>query len=1297
MPIHSFGACNLPFDVSVNSPNVISAVAESTLASPSESAQVSVPVIWNQANDSYYEPDPNGGSFYRYVGSSSQIQNGSAVYFTQPDLTVHSYVKVANLFEDRSVNYYISLNDPSLYKPFGVFENDNVTPNLTSGKIAGRWELISISFPASSSVSSAVSSSYASSSTENNLSEVSYTYTNYSTNQHNLITGNSVRCTTAAGGLTANAVYYVINTSNTNNGSIQLSNSYSDALAGVAITFTSAVTIQFSRQAGWIRVEEGAKAVGNGGDPVTTTGGTGNYWVRNPYSGSTKTRNLLPSYSSTSSYQKGDRVLHNNLVWECLSNQNSSNSLTPANGLVEADLTGKHGAVMAEIPEFYTRKDFFDGYKWFNIKGADVSKDYDLMSFNRSSLPSVNVFSSGTEQNINFMWVIHKSQYNQLSTSERAKFFKHPMFLESSDSQEDRTYRMTAKEAGQVFPSGIVPIEGAGATNYTYKGNYLYFGRKHGFSVGKSIVYIKGISFGTIHYIPELTDGQTYYVADVQDNGKAIAVSLTKNGAIIPITADGIYYRSPGAFSAIVTKQAQNVISVSTTIGSPAYFTTEYDHQLMVGQKVQLFFNGTISNFVSGNFYYVFNPDYNNNTLALASTLENAISGTPINIAASFSFTGCYLKPYVVDNVDNPLIEINGLNTSTNTLTVDWVPGFSNHWLVTGDTVIYTGNITGLTSGAKYFAIYVTDSSIKLASSYLNAIDNIALPISGNVTGSYVVRADYSEVTYSGSCVSKVDFSLGGQNSTYYNLCKVNLDTPYNSYSVGYRAIFYTSYKTVSIPISSFQNNTFYTSTPHNLIDGNAVQLYYKAKPADYMNYNPGSLLFVINSTTNSFQLKSASNGTQAISFSNTTVASDIRVLFFKPTSCKVGGANNPSISGVWYTQNNKIYRMAAGAGNIPTYEQYYYGGWTESQYTTGSQFIFRRQNSNLSYYGVSSVFNNTLSVGMTINFIKNNQVLRFSGVSGLTGVSIDTDYYVINKSSDGTFQLSLSSGSTPIAISGSPSNVYLYPKIFDEVPDGMYYIRVHSDSGITLHRSYSESINNQNPLVITDQPKWSTSKYFVYSFENSSPKVFYGSFIYPYYAFSTYGFFNINNNNSWGSNNLLYLLALSELSTTESRVGGLFFVPNIHNFSSRNTLYRNISSGVYAYTKMTTHWTPVIHSSQQNLLTCIVKGKQFYFYFGLNQVGRTIRLGSSILINKTGSGFFFGLSKPNVNTGLMWSSSNYSVPDGAVPNLFFLYYNTSTIVVLLSTPDSINRLGVQMDMTLNSTYDGHEQQQLTC
>lgn len=51
MPIHSFGNCNLPFDVSVSSPNVISAVAESTLASASESAQVSVPVIWDQGND----------------------------------------------------------------------------------------------------------------------------------------------------------------------------------------------------------------------------------------------------------------------------------------------------------------------------------------------------------------------------------------------------------------------------------------------------------------------------------------------------------------------------------------------------------------------------------------------------------------------------------------------------------------------------------------------------------------------------------------------------------------------------------------------------------------------------------------------------------------------------------------------------------------------------------------------------------------------------------------------------------------------------------------------------------------------------------------------------------------------------------------------------------------------------------------------------------------------------------------------------------------------------------------------
>jgi hypothetical protein len=1076
MPIHGFGDCNLPFDVAVSSPNVISAIVQSSLASPSESAQVSVPVIWDQGNDSYYEPDPNGGNFYRYAASGSQLYNhifvnSSLLYYqTQPDLTYQSYIKVANVFYDKSVNYYIQF-DYSTYRIGGGSDNPSI------GYIAGRWETISCTF--SSNATTSTTYSYALSSTKNSASQI-VTYTqSTATSTHNLITGNSVRCTNpGTTGLILNRIYYIINEGGTNSSSLKLSDSYENALAGVSLTLTNG-TAEFKRQSGWIRIHEGTKYCGNGGDPVTTTNGTGNYWIRNPYNITTKTKSLLPTYNSTAVYSKGDRVISDNKVWECLSSQNSSNAVAPAVSAVEADLTGAHGLVMTEIPEMYLRRDHFDGVTWKNIKGADVSKDYSLMSGNNSLARQLNLLSSGVERDVHFMWVIHKSQFNNLSPAEQSKYLKHPAFMEPSDSESTRTHRLSADEAGQYFPDGIDVYYGSGTT--------IYMNFSHNWVVGKSLFYTRYPSVDGVYTgLSGLSPNTIYYITSA--GSSTISVATSKSGTPITVSGSSFLGRFHGYFNPIVTKNSQQVTSVSTTLNSPAVFTTSSDHQLMVGQKVQLFFTGTIPNFTSGSFYYVLSPNYTNYTLSLATTLSNSLSNTAVNLTGTSSFTDCYLKPYVVDNLDNPLIEFNSIS-STDTLNVDWVPGYNNHWLKTGDTVIYTGQITGLNSGSRYFVINVSPTSIKLASSYLNALSGTAIAVSGSVTSSWVVRANYAEVTYPG-----MDFPIQ----------TINTDTPLsrNSYEVLYSSVFMNEPEGRRLT-ATLSGSTFTTPQNHNLFNGERVFFYFTG--GTITGLTDGSAYHIVNVGSNTFQLSATLNGA-AITTISITGSPSIYFYTLKPVSRKTVGSTSserlePGSVGVWEVTTidgvPHLKRAKAGA------EHSWLGGLYDSSYITGNMVYFNRYNGTVSVgttsYSIASVSSNFISVGVNPNYVVNDQIINFVSVGGLTGVSINTNYKVVNKQADGTFKINDMNGNAVSVTSSGTITASIQSSIFRELKEQFYFINAKGtpDYYFTLHNTYEDALNNANPITnISPQPRFSDSPY--YSGNYSTYGQMYGCFIIP-------------------------------------------------------------------------------------------------------------------------------------------------------------------------------------------------------
>ena len=1084
MPIHGFGDCNLPFDVAVSSPNVISAIVQSSLASPSESAQVSVPVIWDQGNDTYYEPDPNGGNFYRYAASGSQLNNHIFVnssfqyYQTQPDLTYQSYIKVANVFYDKSVNYYIQF-DYSTYRIGGGSDNPSI------GYIAGRWETISCTF--SSNATTSTTYSYALSSTKNSASQI-VTYTqSTATSTHNLITGNSVRCTNpGTTGLILNRIYYIINEGGTNSSSLKLSDSYENALAGVSLTLTNG-TAEFKRQSGWICIHEGTKYCGNGGDPVTTTNGTGNYWIRNPYNITTKTKTLLPTYNSTAVYSKGDRVISDNKVWECLSSQNSSNAVAPAVSTVEADLTGAHGLVMTEIPEMYLRRDHFDGVTWKNIKGADVSKDYSLMSGNNSLARQLNLLSSGVERDVHFMWVIHKSQFNNLSPAEQSKYLKHPAFMEPSDSESTRTHRLSADEAGQYFPDGIDVSSGSGTT--------ISLWYNHNWVVGKSLIYTRNTSVdGFYSGLTGLSPNTIYYITSV--GSSTISVATSKSGTPITVSGSGSWSGFQGYFNPIVTKNLQQVTSVSTTLNSPAVFTTSSDHQLMVGQKVQLFFTGTIPNFTSGSFYYVLSPNYTNYTLSLATTLSNSLSNTALNLTGTSSFTNCYLKPYVVDNLDNPLIEFNSIS-STDTLNVDWVPGYNNHWLKTGDTVIYTGQITGLNSGSRYFVINVSPTSIKLASSYLNALSGTAIAVSGSVTSSWVVRADYAEVTFPG-----MDFPIQ----------TINTDTPLsrNSYEVLYSSVFINEPEGRRLT-ATLSSSTFTTPESHNLFNGERVFFYFTG--GTITGLTDGTAYHIVNVGSNTFQLSATLNGA-AITVSSTGSPS-IYFYTLKPVSRKTVGStssasNFPGSVGIWEvtTINGVSHFKRRKAG----YEHTYTGTVLyDHSYITGNMLYFsishltqevHKQSlyGGITSYSISSVSNNFISVGVNPNYVVNNQIINFVSVGGLNGVATGTNYKVVDKQSDGTFKINTMDGNAVSVTSSGTITASIRSSIFNELKQQFYFINAKGapDYYFTLHPTYLDALNNTNPINISPQPRYSTLPYDTANDGYNHTRIMYGCFVIP-------------------------------------------------------------------------------------------------------------------------------------------------------------------------------------------------------
>lgn len=1112
MTVISFGDA-AEFDVDLKRPNIIASLTAASLATECESAKVTTPLVFDFKKDLYYEEEEAG--YFKEVGSMAEIRSGLKKFKTAPDLTPHSYVKTCLIDDKGLVRFYLSLKaDSYSVVPGRDWSNFNVQmaignwgsevpnrgtgekPNITTAVIAGEVHRIT----AGAKTAGATEDTFVLANqgfrkatgpqtvTNHELS-VELVYSSGSSITHNLITGNAIRCITKPVGsiLKENTIYYAIRVNSTE---FKLSLSYADAIANVSIKGINSVNShEFERQAGWIKIEEGDLFNGNGGD--LSIGGVGNVWVRSPYNKDLNKRVSLGSYVESRTYNKGDRVLktvvdggvNRTYVWECLANQDINNAVEPSLGIVQADLTGLYGEAMLEIPETYIRKDYFDGKKWFNIKGKEVGSDYTILG--KETL--INQFSTtDVEQEFHVLWFITKIQYNQLSDLEKSKFYLNPAFHQTADSEEDRTYRLEAEEAGQGYTQ-FWSIEQSGSllTDFYIPANDLRnntWGIKH-LHVGKLVSYVGNL--------PSLVHKRNYYIKETSAGEiQSYKLSETRDGNAIEVFGNGYRsYWNNGAIFPVVTKTAQKVISYNNGV-----FTTEFDHQFVEGQKVLLTYEGTNTNFLKNTFYYVDEPNYANRTFRLSTTLENALNG--IIVTGSFSNTNIVINPEVVDYRENQRLRIAGVEN--NELVLDWIPGYTHHGLITGYSVVYRGSLSGLEDGATYYVRHISSTRVRLALTRKDAVRGVNLmSISGSVQGSSI------EVG------KEVDVVMPGNN---FNVLSVNTDTMFNDYRVRYKGIFLSSnhsFKFTGVIIGTLQIgepvSLILNSNDISTVNiGDFLIITFKGTEQGFLGgFAKGGGYWVLNKTGNSIQLTgSYENGVLGQPVTAMSTSHDLsNIILTKSiaTSRKNEGLilNNGTLGVLKIQQENsqtvlypKSSVVASAYGilwpHIKTGTKLFYcprmyNGLNESGVdNTG---IYHANGINLV---TSLIVNNRIKLQIEDgrNQLVNKTLIKFRDTSGLNNVNTTSVYEIIDKQVDGTFRIALIGSTIPILVTGTPTvNTRIILLINEELDKGVYFVNVKRYQEIVTFNS-NRFTSNQSTSNLSNL----TPVYLEYDGDSVSP-----------------------------------------------------------------------------------------------------------------------------------------------------------------------------------------------------------------
>jgi hypothetical protein len=364
----------------------------------------------------------------------------------------------------------------------------------------------------------------------------------------------------------------------------------------------------------------------------------------------------------------------------------------------------------------------------------------------------------------------------------------------------------------------------------------------------------------------------------------------------------------------------------------------------------------------------------------------------------------------------------------------------------------------------------------------------------------------------------------------------------------------------------------------------------------------------------------------------------------------------------VWYVgPNNRLYRKNGGGYYEPTH----YGDVYNYYYTGGLVYYNTPHGDNYgATYNIVSIntTNSTLNSGAK-TFIVNDQLIRFGNVGNITNINSTSYYYIINKNeTTGDYQISATKGGTAIVIGGTVGSSWIYPKILDEIQPGPYYIRVYNepnaaDNGLTLHRSYSDAVNNVNPISVSEQPKWTANPapWWYNNGDGGFPRRdLYGAFHEPHLQITRpWGVSSATNpeNNKqlgWTIGDHLVSYGINFVLASEGRSFGYFAnyeadQPHFRDGTGGNarvTLYRQYQQILQNY---------LLNQNTGGFLYNIPKGQNYYCKIQINQQGRMINIGSDELFIPNITDLVVVAYRSSIQTGVMIGASSTSPQTGKV------------------------------------------------
>lgn len=184
----------------------------------------------------------------------------------------------------------------------------------------------------------------------------------------------------------------------------------------------------------------------------------------------------------------------------------------------------------------------------------------------------------------------------------------------------------------------------------------------------------------------------------------------------------------------------------------------------------------------SNNKHVILRYEYDTNIARLVwedNSYAQSYNQFNLNFIGSFLSTTAYSKGDIVldsgsyytllreNYISQKTITAYNNSTTTPLLTANLITlGLSPNYYKTGDKVVYSdngGSVGGLTDGDTYYVISVTSATIKLANSFANAIDGVAIDLTGSLSGSPNL-VHVNEVN-DGSCWANISDTLNFSSS----------------------------------------------------------------------------------------------------------------------------------------------------------------------------------------------------------------------------------------------------------------------------------------------------------------------------------------------------------------------------------------------------------------------------------------------------------------------------------------------------------------------------------------------------